>query len=281
MNHGHSLGGPGERHVQSPYALGLLPQDAGRFDHDRPIHLQALDQPDGHHGHPGVEAPTGRTTEGHASPLEGLLDVTGLGISSDHGEVAGTHRLQLGTHHFGQAIEFLGVLAGQPDEAGCLAVTAHRSGRSEVRCGHGQHPGRHIHDWPRDPVAHSELVADCRLPIRQVGEDPLPVTVGPRTRGLGDVTHHGHGPVQRPSVQHPQVHRREVLNLVDHDVPVGADRIMGLGTRSGPQHSAGLVQQRRIRRRPVHVVSHLLPGPKKCVDLIGGEAPVGSPDQRP
>ena len=124
-------------------------------------------------------------------------------------------------------------------------------------------------------------MTDRRLPVREVGEDALPVVVGPRSGGLGDVAHHGHRPVQRPTVQHPQVHRREVLDLVDHDVPVGPHLVAGLVAGPGTQYGAGLVQQGRIRCRPVHVVGRLAAGPEQGIHLAGGEAPVGGPDQGP
>ena len=65
--------------------------------------------------------------------------------------------------------------------------------------------------------------------------------------GLGDVADDGHRAVERAAGEHPQLHRREVLGLVDHDVAVGADlvvlavgrlRLRGLGPSSARASSS-------------------------------------------
>ena len=68
----------------------------------------------------------------------------------------------------------------------------------------------------------------------------------PRPGRLGDVTDDGHRAVQRPAVQDPQLHRGQVLGLVDHDVTVGAHRVRVLVLRPWAQQFERFVEQRDV-----------------------------------
>ena len=67
-----------------------------------------------------------------------------------------------------------------------------------------------------------------------------------------------------------ELHRRQVLRLVDHDVPVGADLVVlapdpaGLGAEQG----AGLVEQRHVVVGPHDVVDGLGPAAEQQLDPL-------------
>ena len=144
---------------------------------------------------------------------------------------------------------------GAPTRAGVRSGAASAStlaARRHVRAG--------------EPVADRELGAAGRAAVGQLLEHLVPVGVGPRAGGLGDVADDGHRAVERAAGEHAQLHRREVLRLVDHDVAVGADVLVGRLARTlrraasgragrGPRRAAG-------RRRRVHVASSTRRGPR-------------------
>ena len=59
-----------------------------------------------------------------------------------------------------------------------------------------------------------------------MARDVVPSRRSPWTRGLCDVADHGHGTRERASSQHAQLHRREVLHFVDHDVAEASDLVL-------------------------------------------------------
>ena len=64
-------------------------------------------------------------------------------------------------------------------------------------------------------------------------------------------------------------------------MPVGPYLVLCLPSRSSTQNGAGFIQQGRVRRRPVHIVSRIAPRAEQGVHLIGGEAPIGGPYKSP
>ena len=66
-----------------------------------------------------------------------------------------------------------------------------------------------------------------RPAVGQVGQHLAPVVRRERPGGLGDVADDRHRAVERAAGHHPQLHGREVLHLVDDDVAVGPDLVLG------------------------------------------------------
>ena len=258
----------------------MLPEDPGRLDDDGTVHLEALDELDRYDGHLCVEAMTGRSPEWEARPLQGVLHLGGLGVGCDDGQVSSPHRLQLETDRLGQAIQARTAVARQPHETRRVTLGPDGTRRSQVRRSLGQHACRQVHEGARDPVADGQLMANRRPAVGKVHEDRVPVVVGPGTGGLGDVTDDGHGTVQGPPAEHSQVHRREVLHLVDHDVAVGTHGIGLALTRPGTQHGPGLVQEGGIRCRPQELVGLGDALPVERPYLGRGEARICGTDER-
>ena len=104
---------------------------------------------------------------------------------------------------------------------------------------------REPHDLGRDAVGEHELLDRGRLD-GQVLEHLVPALVGDRARRLGDVAEQRQPSRRRAPRDHPQLHRRQVLRLVDDDVPVGLrpavdqlvelveERDVGLSPRARP-----------------------------------------------
>ena len=96
-----------------------------------------------------------------------------------------------------------------------------------------------------------------------------------RTGGLSDVTHDGHRTRQRATGDHEQLHRGEVLNLVDDDVSVGANLVgfvdLAVLARFRSESDEGFVEQRDIGFGPANVVHVGRTRAMKRVDLLFGE----------
>ena len=109
-------------------------------------------------------------------------------------------------------------------------------------------------------------VRRARPAVGQLVEHLVPVGVGPGAGGLRDVADDGHRAVERAAGEHAQLHRRQVLRLVDDDVAVGAHVVVGGLTRAphlrlGAEQRAGLVEQR-----------HVVDGPHGVLDVLGPRA---------
>ena len=78
-----------------------------------------------------------------------------------------------------------------------------------------------------------------------MGGDLVPAAGRPRRRGLADVADHGDRARQRATGHHPQLHGREVLGLVHHDVAVGAGLVV-LGPPAAARRPAGAEQDPRL-----------------------------------
>ncbi len=90
-----------------------------------------------------------------------------------------------------------------------------------------------------------------------------------RTRGLGEVAEHGHRMMAAAACEHPQLHRREILRLVDDDVPEPSRRAF--------HQRLGLVEQREVVRRPGVARGT---GPQQRGLLVGLEHTVGGAGER-
>ena len=134
---------------------------------------------------------------------------------------------------------------------------ADRSRRAQVGAGRHQDAVGDRHDLRRDAVADGEPDDPRRLAIREVGEDVVPRVRGERAGRLGEVADDRQRAVQRPPCGHPQLHRGQILDLVDDDVPERPD-LVGLldpaAPASGwPEDVASVVEQGDVGRCPPHV----------------------------
>ena len=118
-----------------------------------------------------------------------------------------------------------------------------------------------------------------------MGEHLVPPVGRERARRLGDVTDDRHRAAQRAARGHLELHRREVLDLVDHDVAVRPD-LVGVGGLAGlrrpwPEHLAGVVEQRDVCGRPAHVFGRLGAGSVERLVLEVLERAVAASRSRP
>ena len=90
-------------------------------------------------------------------------------------------------------------------------------------------------------------------------------------RFLGDVAHDRHRPVERTTTDHAQLHRREVLGLVDADVAVGTQRVLVALARSIPEQSPCLIEERDVVEVPHHVAGVPDSRLMEAKDLLVGE----------
>ena len=138
---------------------------------------------------------------------------------------------------------------------------AHGARRVQLWCGGPQDAIGERHDLRRDAVADRQPDDPGRLAVGEMGEHVIPAGGRQRTRRLGEVADDGHRAVQRAAGRHLELHRRQVLHLVDDDVPVRADLVgvVGLTATADPwaQDLPCVVEQRDVRRRPPDVVDVL------------------------
>ena len=130
-----------------------------------------------------------------------------------------------------------------------------RRRRRGRRVDRGQHVAGHGHDLGRRPVVHGELggpPAAGRVLVEQLGPGPHP-GVG---AGLGEVADQRHRPAGAAAHQHPPLHRRQLLCLVDDDVTElpGAVGRGALANGAGGLAMAGPVHHQRDERLDVERV---------------------------
>ena len=127
------------------------------------------------------------------------------------------------------------------DEARRLVAVAVGDRRGDVRRDQREQRQRELHHLPRHAVGEPKLL-DLRLaPVGEVRHELVPAVIGDRPRGLGDVAEDRHRAGRAPR-EHPQLHRRQVLRLVDDDVPVRRRRPL--------EERARLVEQRQVAVAP-------------------------------
>ncbi len=116
-----------------------------------------------------------------------------------------------------------------------------------------------------------------------MGEHVVPRHGGPLTGRLGDVADDRHRPRQAAPAEHAQLHGRELLGLVHHDVAVGPGPVV-VGRRlplGRPEQRPGLVEQGQVGVGPGHRVGSRPGVPaQKAALVVGEEAPAGQVDQR-
>ena len=109
------------------------------------------------------------------------------------------------------------------DAGRVLAGPAHRPRRPHLRRDPGEQPVGHLDDRARAPGSRGRAPRRWRWAVTPRWSDRLPPRVGGARRGgLGEVAEHRHRPARAAPGEGPQLHRREVLGLVHHDVAVGA-----------------------------------------------------------
>ncbi len=130
-----------------------------------------------------------------------------------------------------------------------------------------QHRRRDGHDPARRPVVHRELGQGPALGHVRV-QRRRPRRRAGRRRGLCDVANNGERPRRASAHQRPPGHGRELLGLVDHDVPV-SPRPVGCGAFRDGQHRpdirkpsgqllCGHHASRRRRRQDAARIPHIL-----------------------
>ena len=137
----------------------------------------------------------------------------------------------------------------------------HRHRRTQRRRGDRHHPVREFHDLAGDAVADRQPDDPRRLAIGKVVEHVVPVGRSERPGCLREVADDRHRSVEGAASGHLELHRREVLDLVDDDVTVRADLVgvvdLAVAAGLGAEHVAGVVEQGDIGRSPPHVVDRL------------------------
>ena len=104
-----------------------------------------------------------------------------------------------------------------------------------------------------------------RRGVGQHGAHLAPVRVRPGPGGLGQVAEHGDRARRCPAGDHAELHRREVLGLVDDDVPVAA--------RPPPGEERGFVEEGQIVDAPCGRGHGGVLGPDEQHQFLGGEEP--------
>ena len=99
----------------------------------------------------------------------------------------------------------------------------------------------------------------------------IPIAIGPRSSGLGNITNNSQRPVERPTRHHAQLHRRKILGLVDTYVPIGADRVQRTFAWTVTQQKAGLVKQRYIFKTPDNLIGMFSTRTVQTQDLLFAE----------
>jgi hypothetical protein len=160
-----------------------------------------------------------------------------------------------------------------------------RDGRAEAALvggdrGGGPRRGAHaawdpralVGDTRREPQeVVGDAVAQLQLAVREGFDTRVAQDVRPRReaglgRALRDIAEDGQRLAPRAPDDHPQLHRREVLRLVDHDVAVGAHLRV--------DEPARLVEQRDVGRCHLEATGRGLDA-DEAVDLLVGEQIAG------
>ena len=96
-----------------------------------------------------------------------------------------------------------------------------------------------------------------------MGQYVFPVGRSEWTGRLSEVADNRHRSAQRSSCGHLELHRSEILHLVDHNVTVGADLVavidLAVFAQLRPEHVAGVIEQGDVSHRPAHIVDRFRP----------------------
>ncbi len=121
---------------------------------------------------------------------------------------------------------------------------------------------RELHDLARDAVGVAELLDLGLAAAREVRQHLVPARVRDRPGPLGDVAEDRQRALARAARDHPQLHRREILRLVDDHVVVGAGGLADERVR--------LVQQRHVPLAPAGAAAAQQPLLVLVEDPVGG-----------
>ena len=105
-----------------------------------------------------------------------------------------------------------------PHDARRVGSGAIRDGRLRSRRDPGEKRECQLHDLPWHAVGVAQLDDLCLPAVRQMGEEVVPVPVRDRPGRLRDVAEDGEA-VGGPAPDHAELHRSQVLRLVDDRVP--------------------------------------------------------------
>ncbi len=189
-----------------------------------------------------------------AGHLEHPADGVEHRVRNDHGHIA---FVELGVELLGRRHNSIEQLTGgHVQELGVFVSCTHARGRSERRGGGHHHPVGQLHDPGGNSIADAEPDHPRRLDVGKMPEHIGPVVGCQRAGGLSDVADHGEAAVEGTARDHAELHRSEVLNLVDHDVTISADLVglvdLASPTRSRAEVAARLVEQGDVVLGPAH-----------------------------
>ena len=273
-----------EGDVQGAQALDLRSDDARRFDDDDAVDLEALGEAYRHDRDLGIESGGGRPPMGDAGSVEGGRDLAGHLVGDDHDDA---HAAALGRQRRRRRGHRVTEVGGRRnrDDLGQGVALAHRSRGPQARRRGVHHSVGELHDLGRDAVADGQPGHPAGPAVREVVGDIAPARRRPRSGRLGEVADDGQRAVERPPGDHLQLHRREVLDLVDDDVAVRPDLVgvvdpaAAVGHRT--EHLAGVVEQGDVGRRPAHVGDIVGPWSVERLDLgLVEHVASGEPQQR-
>ena len=222
---------------------------------------------------------------GDAGSVEGRRDLAGHLVGDDHDDAHAAARSDVrAVVAVGHRVTELGGRRDR-DDLGQGVTVAHRSRRPQARRRGVHHPVGQLHDLSGDAVADRQPGHPAGPAVREVIGDIAPTRRRPRPRRLGEVADDRQRAVERPSGDHLQLHRREILDLVDDDVAVRPD-LVGLvdppaAVRHRTEYVAGVVEQGDVGRRPAHVGDIVGSWSIQRLDLrLVEEVAGGQPQQR-
>ncbi len=137
----------------------------------------------------------------------------------------------------GQQVLFLDLPDRRRRGAGAVRDRRRDVGRDRV-----EQRQRDLHDLARHAVGVAQLLDHRLVAVREMRQQLVPAAVRDRAGRLRDVAEDRQRPVARAAGDHPQLHRRQVLRLVDDHVAVHV--------RRGVEQRARLVEQRDVAVRP-------------------------------
>ena len=139
-------------------------------------------------------------------------------------------------HHHGEAVEQ--APGRHPLDVEPARVLAHRHRGAEPGGHRRQQPGGVVDDRRRHAEAAVQHL-DVAVGLAEVAQRRRPRVGRPRRRALGDVAEHRRRAGGAPPPDRPQLHRREVLRLVEHDVARGSGCARGGRRSSSSSTSVG------------------------------------------
>src|SRR3954452_795638 len=284
------LGGPGERDVEVVVPAHALVEDPARVDDEHRVELQALGalRRQDHRTGGQVRGRPGRRAR------EPRPDRLGHGRQPAAGDDDGQRAVLLVQFRRGLGDRVRQSRLGNPERPRAYAGRTHGASRGRGRPARTEDLRGHLHDLGGGPVVDRELLQPPRAAQVRLQDLP-PARRAGQGAGLRHIADDGHRAGGTAAQQQPPGHRRELLCLVDDDVPVGPRAVGGgpfgrragvglllpLGEALGVEQVAGgqllglllaLVVQGARAVQQVEVVLRMLP---PALPLAAGGGPLG------